>query len=718
MVGGVNPLRASTRLRLFLAATSALPALFSRATDLRLDVATYNNSGDDTDWFGDAQMQYLNFPSANGHSIEQGGSTHQGLLTQQANTLGVYYDTFHSLYSPTETPAAAVSTIQNWIKSNFGGSTETNTWLVLNEVDGSTWNGTSGAAYRTWLVDTMSALHSAGYNKIILYSSDSLAGSSTSSTWKQIAQYAYLGTESFVDGQVVVSDNFSVSKLQSIYQQRYDNWTKLAGIPASDLIAGEHFSVNKYDPSYYWGADGISGTQWQMAIEARDIAIHNIPFAGFIGYAWDKDAQATGVPATDLAAQISYEKAYASTLVTQSELPAWTNNDGTGSWNDYLNWTGGLPSTTAAPFPLLAATNPNLPKQTAANFLANATRQNTTITLDGDQSITNLTFGSNWCYTIAQGGGGSLTITGTNPWINVTTGSHFITAPIVFGNNTALNLTGNLYLQGSIANNGFTLTKSGPGALTIQGAQTNAANSTIAMNGGALYLYTDAGSASSAPLALTATAGITFFKSSQHLASLSLNGGNVMMAMEHCYLSTRSLSVTGSGQFDVNENDVIDHYSGNTPYSTIESEIASGYNGGGWNGKGIVTSGAKNHPYSNLAAAEASQVYNLTGSQTATFDGQTVDATSLLIKYTWDGDANMDGVVNAADLAQMQMGGTTWWQGDFNHDGIVNQADFDLYYQGLAASGGVNISTVAPEPVTLGWLLLVPVVSRRRTSRR
>ena len=90
-------------------------------------------------------------------------------------------------------------------------------------------------------------------------------------------------------------------------------------------------------------------------------------------------------PPTDLAAQISYEKAYASTLVVQSEVPAWTGNDGSTSWGDYLNWTGGLPSTTSAPFPLLASTNPNLPKQTAANFL-NAIKTNTTITLDGNQS--------------------------------------------------------------------------------------------------------------------------------------------------------------------------------------------------------------------------------------------------------------------------------------------------------------------------------------------
>ena len=32
-----------------------------------------------------------------------------------------------------------------------------------------------------------------------------------------------------------------------------------AGLPASRVWGGEHFSVNLYDPTHYWGANGISG---------------------------------------------------------------------------------------------------------------------------------------------------------------------------------------------------------------------------------------------------------------------------------------------------------------------------------------------------------------------------------------------------------------------------------------------------------------------------
>ena len=301
----------------------------------------------------------------------------------------------------------------------------TRRWLVLNEADGSTWEGSGGNAYRTWLVSTITDLHSDGYQHIVLYAPQSLASNTYASTWQSISQYAYIGAEMFIDGQVVVGDNFSVSTLQAQYQSWYNAWTSAsagAGVSASKLLCGEHFSVNTYASSNYWGADGVSGTNWQAAIEARDIAIHNIPFGGFIGYAWDKDAQdASAGTAVQSAAQISYERAYASTLVTQTEVPAWTGNDGSGSWADYLNWTGGLPSTTSPPFPLLAASNPTLPKQTTANFF-NAPA-NTVITLDGSQSITQLAFSGAFSYTITPGTGGSLTLTGTGASISVS-GSH------------------------------------------------------------------------------------------------------------------------------------------------------------------------------------------------------------------------------------------------------------------------------------------------------
>ena len=243
-------------------------------------------------------------------------------------------------------------------------------YLVLNEVDTKK-ELPAGDAYRTWLLSTLQSLNTAGYHNIILYAQSAVATKPYASTWAQIAQYADIGDETFIDGQTVKNENWSVSQLQSFYQSSYNAWTSTtsgAGLPASKILAGEHFSVNTYLASNYWGANGTSGADWERTIEARDIAIHNIPFGGPIGYAWDKDAQATGTVTIDLANQLAYERAYASTLVTQTEVPAWTGNDANTSWADYLNWTGGLPSTTSAPFPLLATYDPTFAQANHREF--------------------------------------------------------------------------------------------------------------------------------------------------------------------------------------------------------------------------------------------------------------------------------------------------------------------------------------------------------------
>ena len=97
-----------------------------------------------------------------------------------------------------------------------------------------------------------------------------------------------------------------------------------------------------------------------------------------------------------------------------------------------------------------------------------------------------------------------------------------------------------------------------------------------------------------------------------------------------------------------------------------------------------------------------------------------------------DGDANLDGLVNASDFKLLYKNletGTKWSQGDFNLDGQVNFEDFQIFERSfglantaaaLAAEGvdpGSITGTQAPEPGALavvcvgmgGWML-----SRRR----
>ena len=68
----------------------------------------------------------------------------------------------------------------------------------------------------------------------------------------------------------------------------------------------------------------------------------------------------------------------------------------------------------------------------------------------------------------------------------------------------------------------------------------------------------------------------------------------------------------------------------------------------------------------------------------------------MLVKYTYFGDANLDGTVNAADYLQidngLNSGGNVWRNGDFNYDGVVNGDDYSLIDNAFNTQGGVSLA--------------------------
>jgi hypothetical protein len=169
--------------------------------------------------------------------------------------------------------------------------------------------------------------------------------------------------------------------------------------------------------------------------------------------------------------------------------------------------------------------------------------------------------------------------------------------------------------------------------------------------------------------------------------------------------------------------------------------IKDGYDSGAWDGPTqsgdfvipfITSDAAQGSPSQPLAIgyAEASTLYGSSG----TFMTQSVDATAVLMKVTWAGDANLDGKVDVADLGILSTNSQTqggWTEGDFNYDGTINVADSGLlstnWQQGVGnplgptlaealASLGLPSATV-PEPAVLS---IVPaagiVLTRRRRS--
>jgi len=144
-----------------------------------------------------------------------------------------------------------------------------------------------------------------------------------------------------------------------------------------------------------------------------------------------------------------------------------------------------------------------------------------------------------------------------------------------------------------------------------------------------------------------------------------------------------SISLVGSAQLDLGNNDLILDYTGESPIAGVADRIRAARNGGAWTGPGITSSAARDNPNHNttLGAMEATDYQSVNGADT-TFDGHTIDSTAILVKYTYYGDTDFNGKVNFDDYVRTDAGfgnhRTGWMNGDFDGNGQVNFDDYVL----------------------------------------
>jgi autotransporter-associated beta strand protein len=306
---------------------------------------------------------------------------------------------------------------------------------------------------------------------------------------------------------------------------------------------------------------------------------------------------------------------------------------------------------------------------------------------------------------------------------------------LIVGDSTSTTFAGNISDTGGLGTGtGGNLIKVGTGTLTLSGTDTYSGGTMV--TAGTLNLTTAAALPTGTALSIAANASTVAVA---HAAGAS-NG-----VLQVSALNFAGTSGAWGGLLDLNNNDIIVH---GGSLATVTSQVQQGYNGGAWNGTGGIISTSAATISSHLTTLgvivndhNGTPLYGSGGSINATFDGATPVDGDILVKYTYYGDANLDGAVDGSDYTLIDAGFasngalTGWYNGDFNYDGKIDGSDYTLIdnaFNTQGASLGSNPaaiiasntaqfaggSSAVPEPATLGLLGVTGIGLLGRRRRR
>ena len=285
---------------------------------------------------------------------------------------------------------------------------------------------------------------------------------------------------------------------------------------------------------------------------------------------------------------------------------------------------------------------------------------------------------------------------------------------------------GTVRLAGALDNSaGKAITKTGEGRVTFDTIQTHGSGALLDIHAGTVDLNTDAGSAAVHNLALTVAndASTVNFGSSQHLKSLTLTDGTACLTAGGAkVLTTKALTVDKTtAKLDLMDNGLVVDYAGTTsPVDAIRDYLAAGCgpNAKWATGLGITSAQARADHAADPLVPTALGYRDDTAGQKVT------------VKYTWQGDTNLDGVVDITDDYFSFLDGfngaapVSWSSGDLNYDGVIDIAnDYFAFLDGFNLQSGTLGGLEAdpptiPEPATLSLVALGSALLLRRRSRR
>ncbi|HVT89215.1 MAG TPA: hypothetical protein VHD56_10215 [Tepidisphaeraceae bacterium] len=339
-------------------------------------------------------------------------------------------------------------------------------------------------------------------------------------------------------------------------------------------------------------------------------------------------------------------------------------------------WTGANWSQAAAPS-----------GNSSIAYLGPAISAPRTITLATAQTVGDLVLDSSISYNMIGPGTLSLSSISNQSHIDVRLGNHTLSTPVAMLSSTQINVDRSL------------------DTLTLSGNQSASAGLTL--------LKTGAGAVQLPRLSV---------------GTLSIQAGTVRVAAkanpdDPAGTSViQNLSITSAGRLDLTNNSMIIKHSAASPQNYVRMWLRSGIT----NGSGIISSSMT----ANLRLGFAEN--SLLG--LGMFAGQPVDANSLLIKYTYAGDANLDGRVDLSDMiffAPHWMSSGNWSDGDFNYDGMIDAKDLSLLAHNWQAGtvtpigatfddtmAQLGLESLLPEPALPMVAMGLLVICRRRSDHR